>query len=113
MLDRSRCGPPIGRSLRIWRRARLRDGDQQLTVVDAVDEDLYMPLMLASANGHRDTAALLLEAGADASYRRGHDTAFSLARDHKHEDVLALLRGVEEEHGRRMSTTAQAVRGSI
>ena len=82
-------------------------------VVDAVDEDLYMPLMLASANGHRDTAALLLEAGADASYRRGHDTAFSLARDHKHEDVLALLRGVEEEHGRRMSTTAQAVRGSI
>ena len=36
-----------------------------------------------------------------------------LARDHKHEDVLALLRGVEEEHGRRMSTTAQAVRGSI
>ena len=55
----------------------------------------------------------MLEAGADASYRRGHDTAFSLARDHKHEDVLALLRGVEEEHGRRMSTTAQAVRGSI
>ena len=54
----------------------------------------------------------MLEAGADASYRRGQH-GFSLAGDHKYEDVLALLRGVEEEHGRRMSTTAQAVRGSI
>ena len=72
---------------------------------------ICMPLMLASANGHRDTAAL--PGWRRRVYRRGHDTAFSLARDHKHEDVLALLRGVEEEHGRRMSTTAQAVRGSI
>ena len=70
-------------------------------------------LMKAAAGGHPDIVKMLLEAGADASYRRGHDTAFSLARDHKHEDVLALLRRVEEEHGRRMSTTAQAVRGSI